>query len=131
MFAGPLTPARQEALGLAAVELVGTAGDLEAALRDAQRLQPDAVLLDATLTADLPVAISELLALAPSTHVLTLGRAADDAVFLETIDAGASGYVAAEAEPQALAAAVRDVLAGQLAVPRTLVRDLIDALGAD
>jgi DNA-binding NarL/FixJ family response regulator len=132
LFAGPLTPARRTALGLAEVELVGAAKDLEGARRDAQRLRPDAVLLDATLAPELPRAVSQLLALAPSTHVLVLGRRdTDDAVFLRAMHAGASGYVDAEAEPQALAAAVRDVLAGQVAVPRALVTELIEALRAD
>jgi DNA-binding NarL/FixJ family response regulator len=131
LFAGPPSPARRTAVGLAEIELVGAAEYLDASLRAAQRLRPDAVLLDATLATDLPRAISQLLALAPSTHVLILGRADDDAVFLQTMTAGASGYIAAESEPQALAAAVRDVLAGQMAVPRALVSELVEALRAD
>jgi DNA-binding NarL/FixJ family response regulator len=93
--------------------VVGTAGDGEAAVREATLTRPDVVLMDL----DLPgmsglEAISRIARASPESAVLVLSMLDDDDSVLAAMRAGARGYVLKGAGQEELLAAIRAVAAG-------------------
>jgi two-component system NarL family response regulator len=89
---------------------------------------PDVCLLDL----DLPgggigaaKAINEAL---PEAVLVILAASADEADLLAAIRAGASGYLLKTIDPSRLPVAVRRAVAGEAAIPRALVRHLVEAI---
>lgn len=99
------------------MEVVGQAGSAEEALAEARRLQPDLVVLDLALgEADGMDLLPRLRRAAEDALVVILSMF-DEAVYAERcLRAGASGYVMKEAASETLVAALRQVLAGEIAV---------------
>jgi DNA-binding NarL/FixJ family response regulator len=99
------------------IEVVGEAADGVAAARLAADLRPDVVLLDLVMPGgDGIVALRALREAAPQTRVLVLTSFTDDAQIFAALEAGAAGYLLKDVEPDALAAAVREVAAGRPAL---------------
>ena len=71
-------------------------------------------------------AIGEITVRSPRVAVVALDTEATEERFLEVMRLGAAGYLEKTIAPAALANAVRSVLNGEPAVPRALVRCLID-----
>jgi DNA-binding NarL/FixJ family response regulator len=95
-------------------EVVGEAATGEAAVREAQLLHPDVVLMDVRMPAlDGVEATRRIRASAPETAVLVLTMYDDDATVFTAMQAGASGYLLKDAEQDDIAAAIRAVAAGQ------------------
>ena len=90
------------------------------------RHQPDACIVDVRLYGDGFHAAAEMAARAPSVAVVLLVDDDCDEQFLEAISLGAMGYVRRTIAPGALANVVRAVAKGEPAIPRSLVRALID-----
>jgi DNA-binding NarL/FixJ family response regulator len=61
-------------------------------------------------------------------HVILLASREDPAAALDGLRAGASGYLTKDMQLDAMARAVRAVVAGEPAISRHLVRALVDAL---
>ena len=96
------------------MEVVGEAGDGEAAIALATQLQPDMVIMDVSM----PVmnglkATKKLRALYPSLKILTLTRHTDDGYLRQLIGAGANGYVLKQSAPDELINAIRAVGSGK------------------
>ena len=104
-------------------EVVGQAADGTEAVRMAQRLEPDVIVMDVMMPGKDGVdACREIMELAPDTQVLMLtASTAEDAV-LEAVAAGATGYLQKHSGPGEMAIAVRDVAQGRLRVPDRSVR---------
>ncbi|WCB93618.1 Oxygen regulatory protein NreC [Baekduia alba] len=99
---------RSELDGL--VEIVGEAGDVDAAVREIVARAPDVVLLDVHLPGGGGVEILRRLALeAPAAKCLALSVSDDPEDVIAVIRAGARGYVTKTISPVELADAVRRV----------------------
>jgi two-component system, NarL family, response regulator LiaR len=90
------------------IEVVGESADGEAAVRDAEYLRPDVVLMDLVMPRlDGVGAMRELRRRVPSSRVIVLTSHTDDDRILPAVQAGAAGYLLKNAEPREIARAVR------------------------
>lgn len=113
------------------VTVAAEARSVAEALDATARLAPDVVLLDADIPDGDGVLATNLLARqSAEVHVLVLARGDDDALGLQVLRAGASGFLRKDVAPAALARAVRGLRAGEAAISRTLARKVIDRLRA-
>jgi len=104
------------------MEVVGEAGDGEAAIRETQQLEPDLVLMDISMpTLNGLKATKKLRKLCPNIKILTLTRHTDDGYLQQLIKAGVNGYVLKQSAPTELITAIRTVTAGQSYLDPTLV----------
>jgi two-component system response regulator NreC len=95
------------------LKVVGEAGDGREAVRLAQELKPDVVIMDISMP-ELSglVAAAKLKRVAPAIKILTLTRHTDKAYLKELVEAGVSGYVLKQSEPDELLRAIRAVAGG-------------------
>jgi two-component system, NarL family, nitrate/nitrite response regulator NarL len=96
-----------------------------AAVEAAVREQPDVCLLDAAIDGEMASTTGEISARVGRSHVVIVHARKNGDALLAALDAGASGYLPAETNPRRLAPTVRAVLAGEAAVPRSLVAVVI------
>jgi DNA-binding NarL/FixJ family response regulator len=95
------------------VEVVGAAGDGDAAVVLTERLDPDVVLMDIEMPGvDGVAATHRIGAVAPRTAVVILTTFADRARITRALDAGAAGYLLKDAEPTELIDGIRTAAAG-------------------
>jgi DNA-binding NarL/FixJ family response regulator len=95
------------------MEVVATAADGEAALREATLHPPDVVLMDLTMRGmDGLEATRRIVRAVPSCAVLVLSMLDDDGSVLAAMRAGARGYVPKGAGQEELLAAIRAVATG-------------------
>jgi DNA-binding NarL/FixJ family response regulator len=98
---------------VADTEVVGTAGDGDAAVREATLTRPDVVLMDLHMPGTSGLEATRRLARAtPDAAVLVLSMLDDDESVLAAMRAGARGYVLKGAGQEELLAAIRAVAAG-------------------
>ena len=98
---------------VADTEVVGTAGDGEAAVREATLTRPDVILMDLDLPGITGLeAIRRIAKASPESAVLVLSMLDDDESVLAAMRAGARGYVLKGAGQEELLAAIRAVAAG-------------------
>jgi NarL family two-component system response regulator LiaR len=99
------------------IEVVGEAASGPAALEAAAGCEPDVVLMDLVMPGgDGVSAIAGLKQANPRARVLALSSFADDDQVFGALQAGAAGYLLKDVEPDDLAAAIRQVHAGQPAL---------------
>ena len=97
------------------IEVVGEAADGESAVREAQLLRPDIVLMDVRMPGlDGVEATRRIRAAVPATAVLVLTMFDDDATVFTAMQAGARGYLLKGAEQDEIVGALRAVAAGQV-----------------
>jgi DNA-binding NarL/FixJ family response regulator len=95
-------------------EVVGEAANGEEALRQAQELCPDVVLMDLRMPVlDGVAATHRLCAMRPDCRVIVLTTFDDDEYIYEGLHAGALGYMLKDAAPEALFAAIRAAARGE------------------
>ena len=108
------------------MQLVGEAADGGEAVRLAQALQPDVILLDLIMPRkDGLAAITEIKQALPAARILVLSSFAEDEKVLSAIKAGALGYLLKDASPRDLLKAIRDVYQGAAALHPAIARRLI------
>ena len=111
------------------IEVVGEAADGEAAVREAERLRPDVILIDLVMPRlDGVGAMRELRRRLPATRVIVLTSFADDERLLGAIRAGAAGYLLKNAEPQEVVRAVRAANAGQALLDPTVAARVVESI---
>ncbi len=76
------------------------------------------------------VAAAEIASRLPETAIVMLTVSRDDSDLFDALRAGASGYLLKDTDPSRLAHALRGVLDGEAALPRTLVARVIDEFRA-
>jgi len=111
------------------IEIVGEAGDGEAAIREAERLRPDVILMDLVMPRlDGVGAMRELRRRLPASRVIVLTSFTQDERLLPAIQAGAAGYLLKNVEPAELARAVRAAHAGGTMLDPTVASRLVEAI---
>jgi DNA-binding NarL/FixJ family response regulator len=114
------------------VEVVGEAGDGEAAVREAERLRPDVILMDLVMPRlDGVGAMRELRRRLPASRVIVLTSFAEDDRLLPAIQAGAAGYLLKNVAPQELARAVRAAHAGEALLDPAVAARLVQAIAQE
>lgn len=112
------------------LEIVGEAADGLEALAEAQDLGPQVVLMDRRLAGmDGLEALRQLRASNRAVKVLMLSAFEQDDDVLESLKAGASGYVLKDVTPDELANAVRAAARGETLLSPGLTGKLIDRFG--
>jgi len=107
---------------------VGDAADAGEALRRAQELQPDLILLDNHLPGVNGVdALPALREVAPAARIIMLTVSEDEQDLAAALKAGASGYLLKTIEGDALADAIRRVMRGESVVAHEMTGKLIAA----
>ncbi len=112
------------------IEVVGIAKDGKQAVDEALRLQPDVVLMDIRMPemngidATRAIAQSPLLA---DAHVLVLTTFDIDEYVYDALEAGASGFLLKDAEPDDIAHAIRVVAKGDALIQPSVMRRLVEA----
>jgi NarL family two-component system response regulator LiaR len=111
------------------IDVVGEAADGEEALRRAEELRPDVILMDLVMPKlDGVGAMRELRRRLPESRVIVLTSFADDDRLLPAIQAGAAGYLLKDAQPQELARAVRAANDGEALLDPVVAARLVDAI---
>lgn len=111
------------------IVLVGEAADGEEAIRAAQTLQPDVLLLDLRMPRkDGVAAIKEIKAQQPAIRILVLTSYDDDESVFSAIKAGAQGYLLKDSHPEQLGQAIRDVYKGMSALHPTVARKVLQEI---
>ncbi|MGH7721947.1 MAG: response regulator [Candidatus Dormibacteria bacterium] len=105
------------------IEVVGEAGDGEAAIATAATSAPDVVLMDIRMPRLDGVEATRLL---PDHRVIILTTFDHDEYVVEALRAGASGFLLKDSPPEDLVRAVRVVAAGDALLAPTVTRRLLD-----
>ena len=96
------------------IEVVAAVGDGETALRMAEELGPDVVVMDVGLPGQSGIETTRrLLAKCPQIKVLALSSYLDRRIVQQMLDVGASGYIAKSAASAELKQGICNVLAGR------------------
>jgi DNA-binding NarL/FixJ family response regulator len=108
------------------ITVVGEAGDGLQAVAEARRLQPDVVLMDVRMPVlDGIQATRQILASETPARVLVLTTFDLDEYVYDALEAGASGFVLKDIEPEQLAEAVRVIARGDALLAPSVTRRLI------
>jgi two-component system response regulator NreC len=108
------------------MEVVGEADDGEAAIKEAERLKPDILIMDISMPGLNGLrATKRLRAMAFDIKILTLSRHTDDGYLQQLLAAGANGYVLKQSAPTHLINAIREVAQGNAYLDPALTRKVI------
>jgi DNA-binding NarL/FixJ family response regulator len=107
------------------IEVVGEAGDGVEAIEVAQRTSPDVVLMDIRMPRLDGVEATRRLAGQKVVILTTFGL---DEYIVDTLRAGASGFLLKDAPPEELVRAVRAVAAGDALLSPSVTRQLLERL---
>jgi DNA-binding NarL/FixJ family response regulator len=109
------------------IDVVADVGTAEEAIRVAEKLSPDVVLLDIGLPdLDGVTALTRLKHVRPASAVLILTMHDDPALVRGAVQAGASGYLLKGVSRRELLSAVRAVREGEAVLDPSLLRSLAD-----
>ncbi len=116
-------------------DVVGEAGNGQEAVRLAQQLEPDVILMDVSMPFLDGVEATRLIHRArPSMPVVMLTMHADSDVMSRAIQAGAVGYLVKDCSTEEVAAAVRTAASGESALSPDIASSMLDEVyrvGAD
>ena len=107
------------------VELCAEVANAEQAIRAAKAKQPDVCLVGLEIPGGGIAAVRGICRAAPAAAVIVLGGIDDTDDVLAAIRAGAIGYVETGVSAASLRRIVSHVLAGEAAIPRSLVLELL------
>lgn len=112
-----------------AFHVVAQAASGREALHLAKQHRPDVVLLDVHMPGEDGVTTARRLKAASAAHVLMLTISDKDEDLLGALEAGADGYLLKNTEPEALARAIRQVMAGGGALSPEIMPQVMQAAG--
>ena len=111
------------------IAVIGEAADGEEAVRQAEALRPDVIVMDLVMPRlDGVGAMRELRRRLPSARVIVLTSFVEDERLLPAIQAGAAGYLLKNVAPAELARAVRAAHAGEALIDPVVAARLVDAI---
>jgi len=111
------------------IAVIGEAGDGEEAVRQAEALKPDVIVMDLVMPRlDGVGAMRELRRRLPTARVIVLTSFVEDERLLPAIQAGAAGYLLKNVAPPELARAVRAAHAGEALIDPVVAARLVDAI---
>ncbi len=114
------------------MEVVGEAGDGQAAIDLAERLRPDVVLMDVRMPVLDGVEATKAITAAGTSKVLVMTTFDLDENALSALRSGASGFLLKDTPPAHLVSALRSVASGDAVVSPSVTRRLLDRfLGQD
>lgn len=114
---------------LPGLEVVGSAGDGEEAVRLVGEHAPDVVLMDLRMPrVDGVEATRRIKAAYPSVQIVVLTTYSDDESVFAALQAGARGYLTKDAGAEEIARAINAVLGGDAQLDPSVQRRLVDAL---
>lgn len=125
---GDAAQALEELCSRAGLTLVCRVDTAASAMSAALAHRPDLCLLSTSLEADGLTATARLTGRLPSLPVILLDDAPNAHRLRHALRAGAAGYLPANLDDASLLRAVESVRRGQLAIPRDMVRQLVDDL---
>ena len=112
---------------LPGIEVVGSAGDGDEAIRLVAELAPDVVLMDLRMPrCDGVEATRRIRADHPGTQVVVLTTYADDDSLFPALQAGARGYLTKDADGDEIVRAIDDVLSGEAGLSPKIQRRLLE-----
>ena len=114
------------------LEIVGEASDGAEAIEQAERLEPDVILMDLVMPGlDGIGAMRQLRVRSPGSRVIVLTSFLEDERVLPAIQAGAAGYLLKNVAPAELARAIRAAHAGEAIIDPTAAARLVHAIADD
>ena len=108
------------------MEVVGEAGDGQAAIDLAERLRPDVVLMDVRMPVLDGVEATKAITAAGTSKVLVMTTFDLDEYALSALRSGASGFLLKDTPPAHLVSALRSVASGDAVVSPSVTRRLLD-----
>lgn len=113
------------ALEAGGCQVCGEAASADDAVELALAHRPDAVLLDIHMPGNGIAAAQQISRRLPQIAIVMLTQSREDDDLFDALRAGASGYLLKGSDPNALADALRGVLAGEAAMPPGLVTRIL------
>lgn len=108
------------------IEVVGEASDGDEAIRKAEQLEPDVILMDLVMPGKTGLeAIKEIKGIQPHARILVLTSFAEDDNVTRAIKAGAYGFLLKDTSPDELVQTIRSVYADRLTLPQELTHVLL------
>ena len=115
----------------AGIDVVGSAGDGEAALEAARLQRADVVLMDLRMPRlDGVEATKRIVASLPNTRVIVLTTYDDDASVFAALKAGARGYLTKDSDAADIQRAIETVHRGEALLDPSVQRRLVESLSA-
>jgi len=121
----------RQALELDGLVVVASVADGPKAVAAALEHRPEVCLLDIHMPGGGVRAASQITSTLPDTAVVMLTASRDDEDLFTALRAGASGYLMKDMDPDRIARSLRGVLAGEAALPRWLVRKVLEEFRAE
>jgi DNA-binding NarL/FixJ family response regulator len=107
-------------------EVCAEAADADAAVAAALRERPELCVVGVDLPGGGFLATARITSQVPGADVVVLAGRADEDGVADALRAGASGYLAADSEPEGIVRALRAVRRGEAVVPRKLLGPLVE-----
>lgn len=108
------------------IQVIGEAADGEDAVAKALSLKPDVILMDLLMPRkDGISATKEIIKNDPHAHILVLSSFSDDVQIVESMRAGAMGYLLKNTNSRELVDSIRRVHAGEMPLDPSITRQLL------
>lgn len=120
----------REALEVGECEVCAECATAEEAVQVALERRPDVALLDIHMPGNGIRAAQQISQALPQTAIVMLTQSREDEDLFDSLRAGASGYLLKDSDPAQLPAALRAVLAGEAAMPASLVTRILEEFRA-